>query len=138
MPCAEASDGAELLPGRLLLAPGNRHLRVTAEGTRLRARLDDGPAENFCRPSVEVMLRSATAACAGKVLLVMLTGMGHDGRDATAAMVAAGGCAIAQDEASSVVWGMPGAIAQAGLCEHVLPLGDIAPRVLDLLRGARA
>ena len=69
--------------------------------------------------------------------MVMLTGMGHDGRDSTSALVAAGGAAIAQDEASSVVWGMPGAIAQAGLCDHVLPLTEIAPRVLDILKAIR-
>jgi two-component system chemotaxis response regulator CheB len=138
MPCAEATDGARLEPGRILLAPGNRHLIVEADGPALRARLDDGPPENFCRPSVDPMLRSATAACAGRVLLVMLTGMGHDGREATRALVAAGGMAIAQDEATSVVWGMPGAIAQAGLCEHVLPLPQIAPRVLEVLAGTRA
>jgi two-component system chemotaxis response regulator CheB len=84
------------------------------------------------------MLRSATSACGGRVLMVMLTGMGHDGRDSTAALVAAGGSAIAQDEASSVVWGMPGAIALAGLCEAVLPIGEIAPRVLDILKVNRA
>ncbi len=138
MPCAEAVDGAPLLPGHIALAPGNRHLIVEAVGTTLRARLSDGPAENYCRPSVDPMLRSATATCGGRVLMVMLTGMGHDGRDSTAALIAAGGAAIAQDEATSVVWGMPGAIAQAGLCDHVLPLPDIAPRVLDILKGARA
>ena len=138
MPCAEAVDGAPLLPGHIALAPGNRHLIVEAVGTTLRARLSDGPAENYCRPSVDPMLRSATATCGGRVLMVMLTGMGHDGRDSTAALIAAGGAAIAQDEATSVVWGMPGAIAQAGLCDHILPLPDIAPRVLDILKGARA
>jgi two-component system chemotaxis response regulator CheB len=138
MPCAEAVDGAALLPGRIALAPGNRHLLVESDGGGLRARLSDGPPENFCRPSVDPMLRSATAACGGRVLMVMLTGMGHDGRDATKALVAAGGAAIAQDEATSVVWGMPGAIAQAGYCDHVLPLTEIAPRVLGILKASRA
>ncbi len=137
MPCVEAVDGLVLRPGQIALAPGNRHLLVEAAGTAFRARLSDGPAENYCRPSVDPMLRSATAACGGRVLMVMLTGMGHDGRDATAELVAAGGAAIAQDEASSVVWGMPGAVAQAGLCEHVLPLTGIAPRVLDILKAIR-
>ena len=138
MPCAEAVDGAVLQPGHIALAPGNRHLLVEADGAVLRARLSDGPAENYCRPSVDPMLRSATVACGGRVLMVMLTGMGHDGRDATGALVAAGGAAIAQDEATSVVWGMPGAIAQAGYCDQVLPLNDIAPRVLDILKAIRA
>ena len=138
MPCAEAVDGAVLQPGHIALAPGNRHLLVEKDGAVLRARLSDAPAENYCRPSIDPMLRSATLACGGRVLMVMLTGMGHDGRDATGALVAAGGEAIAQDEATSVVWGMPGAIVQAGYCDQVLPLADIAPRVLDILRAIRA
>jgi two-component system chemotaxis response regulator CheB len=83
------------------------------------------------------MLRSAIAACGGRVLMVMLTGMGHDGREGTRALVAAGGTAIAQDEGTSVVWGMPGAIAQAGLCDWILPLPAIAGQVLDLLKVSR-
>ena len=136
MPCAEAQDGAVLQPGRIALAPGNQHLLVEAEGRVLRARLSDGPPENYCRPSVDPMLRTATVACGGRVLMVMLTGMGHDGRDATRGLVAAGGAVIAQDETSSVVWGMPGAIARAGLCDAVLPLTEIAPRVLAILKAA--
>jgi two-component system chemotaxis response regulator CheB len=135
MPCAEARDGETLQSGRIHLAPGDRHLLVEGRGGRLRASLSDGPAENFCRPSVDPMLRSAAAACAGRVLVVMLTGMGHDGRDGTRAVVEAGGTAMAQDEATSVVWGMPGAIALAGLCHRVLPLRALAPGVLDLLRA---
>jgi two-component system chemotaxis response regulator CheB len=138
MPCAEARDGMRLEPGRIVLAPGNRHLLVEADGGGLRVRLGDGPPENFCRPSVDPMLRSAAAACGGRVLVVMLTGMGHDGRDGTAALIAAGGAALAQDEATSVVWGMPGAIAAAGLCDDVLPLEAIAPRVRDILKASRA
>lgn len=133
MPCAEAVDGEILQPGAMRLAPGNRHLLVEADGPALRVRLSDAPAENYCRPSVDPMLRSAAAACGGRVLLVMLTGMGRDGLAGTRDLIAAGGTAIAQDAATSVVWGMPGAIAQAGLCHAVLPLPDIAPRVLSLL-----
>ena len=81
------------------------------------------------------MLRSATTACDGKVFMVMLTGMGHDGLTGTQALVAAGGAAVAQDEASSVVWGMPGAIARAGLCQAVLPLQGLAERTAQALRG---
>jgi two-component system chemotaxis response regulator CheB len=99
--------------------------------------LSDAPAENFCRPSVDPMLRSAAQACDGRVLGVMLTGMGHDGLAGARALVAAGGAVIAQDEASSVVWGMPGAVAQAGLCSQVLPLPAIAGRILDSLGTAR-
>jgi two-component system chemotaxis response regulator CheB len=84
------------------------------------------------------MLRSASPACDGRVLVAMLTGMGHDGLAGTRTVVDAGGCAIAQDEASSVVWGMPGAVARAGLCHAVLPLPKIAPKLLDMLKGTRA
>ena len=95
------------------------------------------PPENFCRPSVDPMLRSAAAACDGRVLVAMLTGMGHDGLAGTRRVVEAGGAPIAQDEATSVVWGMPGAIAQAGLCHAVLPLPRIAPKLPDLCDGTR-
>ena len=109
------------------------------EGDRsgMRARLTTDPPENFCRPSVDPMLRSANAVCGGRVLVTMLTGMGHDGLAGTRAVIEAGGGAIAQDEATSVVWGMPGAVAQAGLCHAVLPLPNIAPKILHMLRGGR-
>jgi two-component system chemotaxis response regulator CheB len=137
MPCAEARDGEPIEAGKLYLAPGNRHLLVEGSTGRLRARLSDTPAENFCRPSVDPMLRSAVAACGGRVLVVMLTGMGHDGLAGTREVVAAGGVALAQDEATSVVWGMPGAIAQAGLCHRILPLPLLAGAALDLLSPRR-
>ncbi len=133
MKCAEAIDGEKLLPGRIYLAPGNFHLLVHAKQDGLMAHLSDGPAENFCRPSIDPMLRSAAIACNGQVLAVMLTGMGQDGLLGTKALIDAGGTAIAQDEATSVVWGMPGAIAKAGLCHAVLPLPRIAAKILDLL-----
>lgn len=137
-PCTEARDGDTLEPGRAYLAPGDKHLLVERSPGALRARLSNGPPENFCRPSVDPMLRSATQACGGRVLVVILTGMGHDGLAGARQVVAAGGGVIAQDEASSVVWGMPGAVAQAGLCSQVLPLPGIAGRVLETLRTARA
>jgi two-component system chemotaxis response regulator CheB len=138
MPCSEARDGEALVAGRIYLAPGDRHLLVEGNRSALRARLTVDPPENFCRPSVDPMLRSAAAACEGRVLVAMLTGMGRDGMEGTKRVVETGGAAIAQDEASSVVWGMPGAVAQAGLCHAVLPLANIAPRLLEMLKGARA
>ena len=135
--CAEAKDGEMLANGRLYVAPGDKHLIVEGRPGALRARLTNDPPENFCRPSVDPMLRSARTACEGRVLVAMLTGMGHDGLAGTRQIVEAGGCAIAQDEATSVVWGMPGAIAQAGLCHAVLPLPAIAAKLRDLLKGAR-
>jgi two-component system chemotaxis response regulator CheB len=134
MPCAEARNGEMLLPGRIYLAPGSQHLLIDGKPGALRARLTTDPPENFCRPSVDPMLRSATEAVGGRLLVLMLTGMGHDGLDGTKAVVAAGGTAIAQDEASSIVWGMPGAVAQAGLCHKILPLTGIGPAVLDFFR----
>ena len=134
MPCAEAKDGEPLLASRIYLAPGDRHLLVQGNVGALRARVTSDPPENFCRPAVDPMLRSAAAACSGRVLVVMLTGMGQDGMLGTRAVVEAGGAAIAQDEPSSVVWGMPGAIAKAGLCHQVLPLSAISSRVLEICR----
>ncbi len=136
--CAEARDGETLLPGRIYIAPGDRHLVIDGNRSVLRARVTSDPPENFCRPSVDPMLRSAATICEGRVLVAMLTGMGRDGLQGTRAVVDAGGTAVAQDEVTSVVWGMPGAIAQAGLCHAVLPLPSIAPKLLQLLKGTRA
>ena len=136
--CAEAKDGEMLRPGHIHLAPGEKHLLVRATPGGLAAKLTMDPPENFCRPAVDPMLRSAAAACDGRVLIVMLTGMGHDGLAGTKAVIQAGGTALAQDEESSVVWGMPGAIAQAGLCHAILPLPALAPKILTLLGGAPA
>lgn len=138
-PCAEAKDGEIPLPGRAYLAPGDTHLTVVQEAGGIRIRLSKAPPENFCRPAVDPMLRSAAAAYGGRVLVVMLTGMGQDGLKGAEAVVAAGGRVIAQDEASSVVWGMPGAVTQAGLAAAVLPLAEIAAAVTSsLAAGARA
>jgi two-component system chemotaxis response regulator CheB len=138
LPCAEAREGETLAPGRIYLAPGDRHLLVDATRGGLLARLTTDPPENFCRPSVDPMLRSAAVACDGRVLVAMLTGMGQDGLAGTRRVIEAGGSAVAQDEATSVVWGMPGAVAQAGLCHAVLPLPRIAPKLLEMLRMPRA
>jgi two-component system chemotaxis response regulator CheB len=138
MPCAEARPDDALQPGRMYLAPGGQHLVVVNVGGTLRARLSDAPPENFCRPSVDVLLRSAAEACQGRVLVVMLTGMGQDGLLGTRAVIAAGGSAVAQDEATSVVWGMPGAIAQAGLCRAVLPLPQLAGCIRSIVGGGSA
>ena len=138
LPCAEAKDGETLAAGRIHLAPGNWHLLVERRGAGLVARLSADPPENFCRPSVDPMLRSAAAACDGRVLVAMLTGMGQDGLAGTTRVVETGGAAVAQDEATSVVWGMPGAVAHAGLCHAVLPLPRIAAKLLELLRMPRA
>ncbi len=133
MPCTEAQDHEMLAPGRIYIAPGDRHLLLHAAAGGLQVRLSNEPAENYCRPSVDPMMRSATAACPGQVLVVMLTGMGRDGLEGTRCVVESGGTALAQDEATSVVWGMPGAIARAGLCHAVLPVGELGAKIRDIV-----
>lgn len=135
---AEARDGEPLRPGRIYVAPGDRHLLVEAGPGGMVARLTADPPENFCRPAVDPMLRSAVAACEGRVLSVILTGMGQDGMLGCKAVAAAGGTVLAQDEASSVVWGMPGAVARAGLAEALLPPEQLAERVLAQLGAGAA
>jgi two-component system chemotaxis response regulator CheB len=111
-PCTEAKEGEAILPGRIVLAPGDRHLTVRRKGPGLVVHLADTPPENYCRPSVDPMLRSACEAVDGRVLVAMLTGMGRDGLLGSQQVIAAGGALVAQDEASSVVWGMPGAVTE--------------------------
>ncbi|MEQ8964517.1 MAG: CheB methylesterase domain-containing protein, partial [Azospirillaceae bacterium] len=134
----EAADGEAVVPGRIYVAPGDWHMTVAGSGSGLRIKLEQTPPENFCRPSVDPMLRSLVQACGGRVLTVMLTGMGHDGLDGCRAVAEAGGAMIAQDEATSVVWGMPGAVAQAGLASAILPIAEIGPAVRRALSRAAA
>lgn len=129
--CREAIDGETVDKGKIYVAPGNWHMKVQNQAQGKVIRLNQDPPENFCRPSVDPMLRSLAEAYDGRCLVVMLTGMGQDGLKGSEAMVAAGGTVIAQDEASSVVWGMPGAVTNAGLCSAVLPLSRIASYVSD-------
>jgi len=137
LPCAEARDGDALVPGRILLAPGNRHLLVRRSGGSMVARLSDAPPENFCRPAVDPMLRSACEATGGRMLVAMLTGMGQDGLLGSRQVVEAGGTLVAQDEATSVVWGMPGAVARAGLAHAVLPLPQLGAKIASLIAGGK-
>jgi two-component system, chemotaxis family, protein-glutamate methylesterase/glutaminase len=127
MPAAEAKDGEPVTAGRIYVAPGDFHMTVSAEGGRKVLHLDTNPPENFCRPAVDPMLRSLAKAYNGKVVVMMLTGMGQDGSKGSRVIVDSGGVVAAQDEATSVVWGMPGAVTSAGLCSAVLPLSDIGP-----------
>ncbi|MEQ8332895.1 chemotaxis response regulator protein-glutamate methylesterase [Nisaea sp.] len=132
--CSEAKTGDVVAPGRVYLAPGGYHMTVKAEGVEKVIALNQEPPENFCRPSVDPMMRSLVKAY-GRVLAVILTGMGHDGREGCRGVVEAGGDIVAQDETTSVVWGMPGAVAQAGLCCEVLPISEIGASVNRLARG---
>lgn len=135
--CAEAKDGEVVTAGRVYLAPGNFHLIAERKGVQLVARLDSGPPENYCRPSVNPMLRSLARVYGGRVLTAILTGMGSDGLIGGRMIIEAGGTVIAQDEATSVVWGMPGAVATDGICSAVLPLSQMAPYIMKMIGGTR-
>ena len=134
----EPTDGEPIVPGTIYLAPGGRHMRVAKRQGNPVITLDDGPPINFCRPAVDPMFQSAADFWGNAILAVILTGMGHDGTRGAGDIVAQGGSIIAQDEASSVVWGMPGSAANAGVCSAVLPIDQIAPKIVRLFQGDRA
>jgi two-component system chemotaxis response regulator CheB len=134
----EAADGDEVRAGQVLLAPGDFHLRVEQTAGQVRVGLDQGPQENFCRPAVDVLFRSATDVYGGGVLAVVLTGMGQDGLAGARLLADAGARILAQDAESSVVWGMPGAVAGAGLADEVLGLDALADRIVTTVRRSRA
>jgi two-component system, chemotaxis family, protein-glutamate methylesterase/glutaminase len=133
----EAAGGETLEPGTVYIAPGDFHLELQQRGAAVVTRLQQGPPENFCRPAVDVLFRSAATVYGGDVLGVVLTGMGADGRRGSEQLVARGSSVIVQDEATSVVWGMPGAVAGAGLAEEVLALDDLGPATLQRLSAYR-
>jgi two-component system chemotaxis response regulator CheB len=135
-PSREAIDGEALRPGNIYVAPGNQHLLIERRGNERVVKLTGDPPENFCRPAVDPMLRSLATAYGPRVLSVVLTGMGSDGLKGGRELVAAGGTVVAQDEASSVVWGMPGAVATAGLCSAVLPVGELARYIVKSFAGS--
>jgi two-component system, chemotaxis family, protein-glutamate methylesterase/glutaminase len=126
----EAREGAVVEPGKVLIAPGDFHMRIRRDGNRVKARMDQSPPENSCRPAVDVLFRSVGEVYGGAVLGVVLTGMGQDGLRGTQVLKALGGYVIAQDQATSVVWGMPGAVVGAGLADAVAPLDEIVPEIL--------
>jgi two-component system chemotaxis response regulator CheB len=132
----EAGDGDPLVPGTVLLAPGGRHLALKRTAAGSAVALNDDAPENFCRPAVDVMFRSVSAIYREKVLAVILTGMGRDGALGAKVVRDAGGEVYAQDEQTSVVWGMPGAVVGAQQADRVLALGDIA-RELTIVLGQR-
>jgi len=123
--CTEGKDGDILAPGHYYIAPGDFHMLVEKRGGGAVIRLVKDPPENFCRPSVDPMLRSLAAVYGKKVLVAILTGMGSDGTKGGSVIVQEGGNVIAQDEQTSVVWGMPGSVAMAGLCSAILPVDKI-------------
>jgi two-component system, chemotaxis family, protein-glutamate methylesterase/glutaminase len=134
----EAIDGEPIVPGTIYLAPGGRHMVVARRGGTAAIALNDGPLVNFCRPAVDPLFSSAAEIWGSAILAVILTGMGSDGMHGAQVVAAAGGSVIAQDEATSVVWGMPGAAASAGVCSAVLPLDAIAPKIVRLFKGDKS
>ena len=134
MDVQEARDGDLIEAGRAYLAPGGRHLEVVRTNGLARLRVTDDPPENSCRPAVDVLFRSAAQVYGGGLLGVVLTGMGADGLRGCLAIRERGGSILAQDEASSVVWGMPGAVVNAGLADAVLPLTDLPAEIVRVTR----
>ena len=134
---SEAKDGQQVEPGEIYIAPGDYHMVVQGQGDDLRIELAQTERENYCRPSVDPMLRSLVEIYGSALLTVILTGMGHDGLAACKDCVEQGGTVIAQDEPSSVVWGMPGAVATAGVCAAVKPLDQIAQTVNSFAKGGQ-
>ncbi len=134
---SEAVAGERIEKGRILIAPGDWHLRVGGRRTAPIAVLDQGPQENFCRPAVDVLFRSAAELFGAGVLAVVLTGMGSDGALGAIEIAKAGGDVFAQDEATSVVWGMPGAVAATGMASQILPLPVVPAAVITRVTARR-
>lgn len=127
---SEASEQTPVEPGTVLIAPGNYHMRLARTGSQVRVKLDQGVPENSCRPAVDVLFRSVCEVYGGNVVAAILTGMGHDGMRGVAQLKEEGAYVIAQNESSSVVWGMPGAVVSAGLADAVLDLKAVVPEIL--------
>lgn len=136
VPCREAREGDAVLPGHILVAPGGRHMGLSVSDGKPAIRLGDEPPENFCRPAVDVLFREAASVFGASALALVLTGMGSDGTQGARQLSKAGATVIAQDEATSIVWGMPGSIARAGLARAVLPLEAIGPSLKGLITGS--
>jgi two-component system, chemotaxis family, protein-glutamate methylesterase/glutaminase len=134
----EAEDGEPVLAGEIYVAPGGRHMRVVNDSDCIRIALGDDPPINFCKPAVDALFTSAAAVWGAGSLALVLTGMGADGALGAENIVAAGGSVIAQDEETSVVWGMPRSVAEGGLCSAVLPVDLIAPKLVHLFSGVRS
>jgi two-component system chemotaxis response regulator CheB len=134
----EAAEGDPIRPGTIFIARGNWHMEVLAAAATSAAptlRLTQAPPENHCRPAADALFRSAANAYGGGVLAVVLTGMGSDGLAGCRALRAVGSTVLAQDQATSAVWGMPGAVTTAGLAHRVLPLDAIAPEIIRMTTG---
>ena len=136
LPVEEASQGAPVDAGKILIAPGNFHLKVASNGGGVHVYLDQSPHQNSCRPAADALFTSIGEVFGGAVIAAVLTGMGQDGLRGAEILSAQGASILAQDEASSVVWGMPGAVVNAGLADRVLPLDQIVPEILRIVGRA--
>ncbi len=134
-PCREPIDHDPIMPGSMFLAPGDFHMRIAKSARGHEIRLDQGAQVHFCRPAADPLFESAASIYGGRVLGVVLTGMGSDGAAGSGRVVEAGGRVIVQDEASSVVWGMPGSVAQAGYAEAIKPLPELGSMALSIMNG---
>jgi two-component system chemotaxis response regulator CheB len=133
----EAADDTPLETGSIHIAPGGRHLVIRGSAAAARVGLNDQPPENGCRPSADVLFRSAATVFGGAVAAIILTGMGRDGTAGAGAIKRAGGYVFAQDEATSVVWGMPGSAVEAGVSDQVLPLNQLGRSVSTFVQACR-
>jgi two-component system chemotaxis response regulator CheB len=133
----EAKENDPVEPGRILIAPGDFHMKVASRGGVIRVCLDQTPRQNSCRPAVDALFSSAAELYGGAALAVILTGMGQDGLHGAKLLKAQGARVLVQDEASSVVWGMPGAVVNAGLADRILPLDQLVPEILNVIGTMR-
>jgi two-component system chemotaxis response regulator CheB len=134
-PAREAINGEPLKAGMIYVAPGGKHLALIKRDHGVEVVIDDSAPIHFCKPAVDALFLSASNALDGRVLAIVLTGMGSDGKKGSLAIADNGGNVIAQDEATSVIWGMPGSTANAGACAAVLPINEIGPKAIRILSG---
>ena len=133
----EATNGARVVPGTVWIAPGDLHLEARSKDRGIELATTDGPLVNSCRPAADVLFRSAARCYGAATLAVVLTGMGQDGLDGCRSIREVGGQIIVQDKATSVVWGMPGQVTDAGLAEAVLPISDVGAEVIRRVGASR-
>jgi two-component system, chemotaxis family, protein-glutamate methylesterase/glutaminase len=133
----EGSAGEPLAPGSVIIAPGNQHMVIERSAAGHHIALNQGPLENSCRPAADVLFRSVSENFGAGVLAVVMTGMGQDGLHGCEAVRERGGQVFVQDEKSSIVWGMPGLVAEAGLADEILPLNQLAPAIMRTVRVGR-
>lgn len=136
-PCAEGQDGEPIMAGRIYIAPGGKHMLIEKAASGPIIRLSDAAPVNFCKPAVDPFFKSAVDVYGSAIIAAILTGMGNDGAEGAGLVSAAGGSVIAQDEETSVVWGMPGATAKSGVCSDVLPLKEVGPKLARIIGGGR-